>query len=162
MCFFRGLVINQPITFHDVQSRRVRRANQYVGDYTNPILKPEAAEIVRKHGEISLTGMPYPSPRNQCWPQGVPGIFPDTEIEMLQQPDRIRILYSEDHEIRHIRMNQPHQVPVTPSWYGDSVGHYEGDTLVIDTVGSELGHLRWWIFTARRTRRLCTSWNVIG
>ena len=42
---------------------------------------------------------------------------------------------SNDHEVRHVRMNQPHPAQVTPSWYGDSVGHYEGDTLVIDTVG---------------------------
>ena len=33
-------------------------------------------------------------------------------------------------------MNQQHPVPLTPSWYGDSVGHYEDDTLVIDTVGT--------------------------
>jgi hypothetical protein len=32
-------------------------------------------------------------------------------------------------------MNQPHATQLTPSWYGDSIGHYEGDTLVIDTVG---------------------------
>ena len=69
-----------------------RNVYQYVGDYTNPILKPEAAEIVRKHGEISLTGADYPTPRNQCWPRGVPGIFPDTEIQMLQQPGKITIL----------------------------------------------------------------------
>ena len=123
------------------RSRRngARNIYQYVGDYTNPVLKPEAAEIVQKHGEISLTGEDYPTPRNQCWPQGVPGIFPDTEMQMLQQPDKITILYDEDHEIRHIRMNQPHPIPVTPSWYGDSVGHYEGDTLVIDTVGIRIG-----------------------
>ena len=36
-------------------------------------------------------------------------------------------------------MNQPHPAQVTPSWYGDSVGHYEGDTLVIDTVGIKIG-----------------------
>jgi hypothetical protein len=36
-------------------------------------------------------------------------------------------------------MNQPHRAPVTPSWYGDSVGHYEGDMLVIDTVGIKIG-----------------------
>jgi hypothetical protein len=36
-------------------------------------------------------------------------------------------------------MNQPHPAQVTPSWYGDSVGHYEGDTLVIDTVGIKVG-----------------------
>jgi hypothetical protein len=34
-------------------------------------------------------------------------------------------------------MNEPHPAKVTPSWYGDSVGHYEGDTLVIDTVGTK-------------------------
>ena len=38
-------------------------------------------------------------------------------------------------EFRQIRLNEPHPARVTPSWYGDSVGHYEGDTLVIDTVG---------------------------
>jgi hypothetical protein len=123
------------------RSRRngVRNVYQYVGDYTNPILKPGAAEIVKKHGEISQTGMPYPSPRNQCWPNGVPGIFPDTLMQMLQQPHQITIVYNGDHEVRHIRMNQPHAAPLTPSWYGDSVGHYEGDTLVIDTVGVRIG-----------------------
>jgi hypothetical protein len=38
-------------------------------------------------------------------------------------------------EVRHVGMNAPHPAHVTPSWYGDSVGHYEGDTLVIDTMG---------------------------
>jgi hypothetical protein len=36
-------------------------------------------------------------------------------------------------------MNEPHPARVTPSWYGDSVGHYEGDTLVIDTIGVKIG-----------------------
>jgi hypothetical protein len=36
-------------------------------------------------------------------------------------------------------MNQSHPTPATPSWYGDSVGHYEGGTLVIDTVGVKVG-----------------------
>ena len=54
---------------------------------------------------------------------------------MLQQPDKITMLYLEDHEVRWVRMNEPHPAHVTPSWHGDSVGHYEGDMLVIDTVG---------------------------
>ncbi len=108
---------------------------QLVGDYTNPILKPQAAEEVKKHGEISLTGVAYPTPNNQCWPEPVPYIFRDFGMQMLQQPHQITILYSQDHEVRRVRMNQPHPAQVTPSWYGDSVGHYEGDTLVIDTVG---------------------------
>jgi hypothetical protein len=110
-----------------------------VGDYTNPILKPEAAEIVRRRGEISLSGIPVTDPGSQCWPGGVPFIFWNTGIQILQQQHQITILYSNDHEVRHVRMNQPHPAQVTPSWYGDSVGHYEGDTLVIDTVGIRIG-----------------------
>jgi hypothetical protein len=110
--------------------------NQLVGDYTNPILKPEAAEVVKKHGELSLAGVTYPNPANQCWPEPVPFIYKNFGLQILQQPDRLTMLYEQDHEIRHVRMNQPHPIQVTPSWYGDSVGHYEGGTLVIDTVGT--------------------------
>jgi len=60
-------------------------------------------------------------------------------MQMLQQPGKITILYPHDHEFRQVRMNQPHPALVTPSWYGDSVGHYEGDTLIIDTVGVKVG-----------------------
>ena len=60
-------------------------------------------------------------------------------MQMLQQRDKIIFLYPNDHQVRYVRMNVPHRVPVTPSWYGDSVGHYEGDTLVIDTIGVKLG-----------------------
>ncbi len=112
---------------------------QLVGDYRNPILKPEAAEIVKERGEMSLAGIGYPTPRNQCWPGGVPFVFTTTGIEVLQQPGEVTFLYFEDHEVRHVRMNQQHPAMVTPSWYGDSVGHFEGDTLVIDTVGIKVG-----------------------
>ena len=117
------------------------RANfgQLVGDYTNPILKPAAAEAVKKHGEISLAGRGYPTPSNQCWPGGVPYVFWDFLMEMFQLPDHITMIYRQGDEVRHIRMNEPHPARVTPSWYGDSVGHYEGDTLVVDTVGIKIG-----------------------
>jgi hypothetical protein len=123
------------------RSRRdgVSDTYQLVGDYSNPILKPQAAEVVKRLGEVSLAGGGYPTPSNQCWPGGVPFIFWNIGMQMLQQPDQLTILYSNDHEVRHVRLNQPHPVRVTPSWYGDSVGHYEGDTLVIDTVGVKVG-----------------------
>jgi hypothetical protein len=113
--------------------------DQLVGDYTNPILKPQAAEQVKKQGEISLAGVAFPDPNNQCRPQGVPYTFSHWELQMLQQPDKITILYWFDHQVRHVRMNQSHPARVTPSWSGDSVGHYEGDTLVIDTIGVKVG-----------------------
>ena len=117
----------------------VSNYNQLVGDYTNPILNRQAAEVVKTQGDLSLSGVGYPTPSNQCWPSGVPYVFWNFGMEMLQQPDKITIIYLHDHEVRRVRMNQPHPANVTPSWYGDSVGHYEGDTLVIDTVGVKRG-----------------------
>jgi hypothetical protein len=110
-----------------------------VGDYTNPILKPEAAATVKKFGEMSLAHFGFHNPRNQCWPNGVPFILSSNGMEMFQQPDHITMIYQTDHQVRHVRMNAQHPANVTPSWYGDSVGHYEGDTLVIDTVGIKAG-----------------------
>jgi hypothetical protein len=124
---------------------RSRRENgtgdilKLAGDYTNPILKPEAAEVVKKHGELGLNGIGDPNPRNQCWPIGVPFVFTNGPTQLLQQPDKVTILYGYDHQVRRVPMNRPHPAHVTPSWYGDSVGHYEGDTLVIDTVGFKVG-----------------------
>jgi len=58
---------------------------------------------------------------------------------MFQQPDRITMIYRHNNEVRHVRMNEPHLKGLTPSWYGDAVGRYEGDTLVIDSVGIKIG-----------------------
>jgi hypothetical protein len=112
---------------------------QLVGDHSSPILKPRAAEIVKQHGEISLRGVVYPTPSNQCWPGGVPFVLVNIGMQMLQAKDKVTILYTNNHEVRHVRLNAAHPARVTPSWYGDSVGHYEGDTLVIDTVGIKAG-----------------------
>jgi hypothetical protein len=108
---------------------------QLVGDYANPILQPWAAEVVKKKGELSLAGLVFPSPANQCWPEPMPFLFKHMAMQMLQLPDRVVMLFSEDHVVRRVRLNQPHPAQVTPSWQGDAVGRYEGATLVIDTVG---------------------------
>src|SRR4249920_3409409 len=60
----------------------VANFQKLVGDYSNPILKPAAAEAVRKHGEISLAGKGYPTPSNQCWPGGVPYVFWDFIVDI--------------------------------------------------------------------------------
>jgi hypothetical protein len=121
------------------RSRRngVSNYDQLVGDYTNPILKKQAAEIVKNFGELSLKGITFPSPANQCWPEPVPYIYKNFAMLIFQQRDKITIIYDQDHEVRHVRLNEPHPAKVTPSWYGDSVARYEGDTLVIDTVGTK-------------------------
>jgi len=110
-----------------------------VGDYASPILKPRAAEIVKEHGEISLAGQAFPDPSNQCATMAPPYILRINEMEMVQQPQTVTILYMQDHQFRRIRMNDSHPKDVVPSWHGDSIGHYEGDTLVVDTVGIKVG-----------------------
>ena len=107
--------------------------DRLVGDYTNPILQPWAAEVVKKFGEMSLAGITYGNPSNQCWPEPPPFIYKQALVLILQQPDTITMVYSGNMDVRRVRMNQPHKD--TPALYGDSVGHYEGDTLVIDTIG---------------------------
>ncbi len=106
-----------------------------VGDYTNPILQPWAADIVKKKGEQSIAGVVFATPANQCWPEPATFIYKNFGLQILQQPHQVTLLYEQDHEVRRVRMNQKHPPQVKPSWYGDSIGYYEGDTLVVDTVG---------------------------
>ena len=107
-----------------------------IGDYDNPILKPEAAAIVMKIGEVSKAGLIYPDPSNQCAPYQPPYAFSiQLGLEMLRKGDEIVILFQQDDQVRHIRMNSKHPDKVTPTPMGDAIGWYEGDTLVVDTVG---------------------------
>src|SRR5258705_7688636 len=106
-----------------------------VGDYNNPILKPLAAQAVKKAGELSEGGKINPDPSNQCAPYSPPYIFTiQLGVQMLQEKDQIIILYPQDDQVRRVRMNASHPRKVVPSAMGDSVGHYEGDTPVIDTA----------------------------
>jgi len=45
------------------------------------------------------------------------------------------MIFDGDMQVRHVYMDVSHSANVKPSWYGESVGHYEGDTLVVDTIG---------------------------
>jgi hypothetical protein len=128
-----------PVTNRSRLPSGVGKFDQLVGDYTNPILKPGAAEIVKKRGEISLSGLAFPDPDNQCLQNPVPYIFWNFDVELLQQPGKVTIIYQHDDDFREVRLNRPHPAKVVPSVHGDSVGHYEGDTLVIDTVGVKVG-----------------------
>src|SRR5258705_8450910 len=100
----------------------VANFQQLICDYTNPILKPHAAAIVKKSGEMSRAGSVYPTPSNQCWPGGVPYVVWDFLVQMLQTPDQITFVYRHGNEVRRVRMNHPHPAKVTPSGYADSVG----------------------------------------
>jgi hypothetical protein len=76
-------------------------------------------------------------PESACLPAGVPrstGLpYP---LRVMQSPGLIAILLEGNvHSYRLVLMNQQHPKDVNPTWMGHSVGKWEGDTLVIDTVG---------------------------
>jgi hypothetical protein len=113
---------------------------QLVGDYRNPILKPETADIIKKKGEISRSGQAYPDASNQCRPYNPPfTLAMQLSMQLLQKKDGITILYDQDDQVRRVRLNDSHPANVKPSPMGDSVGHYEGDTLVVDTIAIQPG-----------------------
>jgi hypothetical protein len=109
------------------------------GNFHSPILRPEAGALVRERAETLRRGGQYWTASNQCLPMASPYIFRVQEVQILQKKDEVVFLFMQDHQVRRVRLNAQHPAKVMPSWYGDSVGHYEGDTLVIDAVGFKLG-----------------------
>lgn len=111
-----------------------------VGDYKNPVLKPRAAEVVKRMGEMSASGQDIPDPSDQCAPYSPPYILAmEQRVTVLQTRTEVTLYYSQDVQVRHIRLNVEHPAHLKPAPMGDSVGHYEGDTLVVDTIGIEVG-----------------------
>ncbi len=108
----------------------------FIGDHTNPILKPNAAAAVKANGDLWRSGEIVNAATELCAPSGVPHITTVFgPVQFLQTPDQITILYQRDHQVRRVWMNRPHTANLKPSWYGESIGRYEGDILVIDTIG---------------------------
>ncbi len=112
-----------------------RAPDEVIDGYNNSILKPWTAEVLMEKAHYLASDRIYPDASTACWPLGVPGVFGVRSIQTLQTPDVINIVYYNDSQFRQIPLNQPHANPVEPSWYGDSVGHFEGETLVVDTIG---------------------------
>jgi hypothetical protein len=75
--------------------------------------------------------------QSRCWPGGVPGQLLFIEpVYFIQTPKEVLILWQRNNFVRHIFLTDKHSQNVKPSWFGESIGHYEnGDTLVVDTVG---------------------------
>jgi len=109
-----------------------------IADITNPILQRWAAEQMRKSNEEVLAGKIGFTARSRCWPHGVPGflLYPVHPIFFIQTPSQVLMTWGQDFQLRYVYLNVPHSADPKPSWYGESVGHYEdGDTLVVDTIG---------------------------
>jgi hypothetical protein len=115
-----------------------RQPTQRLADLNNPIFQPWARDVVRKRNELVLAGKLVPSPGSSCWPIGVTGFLlsPMTQpMYFVQGPKEVVMIVSDHPEIRHVHLTDKHSANVKTSWYGESIGHYQGDTLVIDTIG---------------------------
>jgi hypothetical protein len=115
-----------------------RQPTERVADLNSPILQPWAREVVRKRNEAVLSGKLVGTPTASCWPKGVTAFLlsPMTQpMYFIQGPKEVVLILTSFNDVRHIHLTDKHSADVKPSWYGESIGHYEGDTLVVDTIG---------------------------
>ena len=111
-------------------------ASWRLGDLSNPNLKQWAKDVMKKDNDEILEGKIAFQARSSCLPSGTPNMFlPGNPLLVIQTPKEVLMIKQGGQEVRHIYLNVPHSANVKPSWYGESVGHYEGDTLVVDTIG---------------------------
>jgi hypothetical protein len=108
-----------------------------VADLNNPNLTQFAKDALKKSNDEVLAGKAMYARESRCWATGVPTFLlnPGGPSYWLQTPEKIVMIWQLDHQVRHVYLNVPHSANPKPSWYGESVGHYEGDTLVVDTIG---------------------------
>ena len=135
-----------PITFDKrfpyVDNAAARRAGVQptyrIADLSNPILQPWTREEMRKaNDEVHAGKVPFRA-RERCYPAGVPSFVVYTLAEpfyFIQAAKQVTIINQGGPEVRRIYLDVPHSANPKPTWYGESVGHYEDDTLVIDTIG---------------------------
>ena len=129
-------ITNDPA--HRYQPNGRNEAREFrVADLTNPILQPWAREELRKVNDRIVSGKPGYTVSVSCQALGVPEFLlsPVQPLYFVQTPKEIVMIHQMDQQVRHVYLNVPHSARVKPSWYGESVGHYEGETLVVDTLG---------------------------
>ena len=105
-----------------------RQPTYRIADLANPNLKPWVKERMKKDNYEVIAGKIAFTPRSSCRPAGVPGfvLFGFQPIYFVQTPKEVWMIYSGDQQVRRVYLNVPHSASPKPSWYGESVGHYEG------------------------------------
>ncbi|MFO7324754.1 MAG: hypothetical protein DIU62_003470 [Pseudomonadota bacterium] len=93
-------------------------------------------ELVDRGAAAMASGSIMHTAWTSCRPGAVSTMtMPREKILVLQSDEEITILYEMPRMTRRIRMNAEHPAELEPSYVGDSVGRWEGDTLVVDSVG---------------------------
>ncbi|HEY1305521.1 MAG TPA: hypothetical protein VGF24_18325 [Vicinamibacterales bacterium] len=107
-----------------------------VGNIADGLAKGETLPIKPEWKKIMEGRKAKDDPEANCLPTGVPRRDP-YPWRILQTPTHTFLLFEGNiHSYRQIFMDgRKHPEDLDPTWYGHSVGHWEGDTLVVDTVG---------------------------
>jgi hypothetical protein len=132
----------RPVTNHKdypyVPNNRGAQPTFRVADLDNPILQPWVVAELKKVNDRVLAGKDAFPPQVRCWPLGVPAflLYPAQPVFFVQTPTEVLMTWQGDQMVRRVFLTDKHSENVKPSWFGESIGHYEGgDTLVVDTVG---------------------------
>ena len=133
--------------------RRSRRAPDKARKYTiyelafsitseKPPMTPWAEERFNANkpnvGPRSVSISESNDPIVQCAPPGIPRVYlvRGEPVEIVQTRDKVLMLFEYDHFVRHIFIDgRAHSADPNPSWMGDAIGKWDGDTLVVDTIG---------------------------
>jgi hypothetical protein len=103
-----------------------------------PPFQPQAARLYEQRLRDSDEGHPFAPLSNSCLTNGMPllmtgdAVFP---FQVVQSPGQVTLLFELFHIYRVIHLDRGHPKDLDPTYLGDSVGHWEGDALVVDTVG---------------------------
>src|SRR5262245_49452780 len=125
-----------PYINNGIAARTGQQPNYRIGDLTNPNVKQWAKDVMKKDNDEVLHGKIAFTPGQSCVPWGVPAVtLSGGPFFFVQTPKVVYLIEEGDRQARRIYMNVSHSRNPKPSWYGESVGKYEGDTLVIDTIG---------------------------
>jgi hypothetical protein len=114
------------------------QARLNAGNAPPPPLLPWAQAILDQRKKDADAGHPYAFTKSRCLPAGTPmSMFPPAAlpIDILETPNQVTVLFEEFNQFRVIHLNAKHQDDPDPGFFGDSVGHWEGETLVVDTIG---------------------------
>jgi hypothetical protein len=109
---------------------------KFAGDFSKALIAGEKISMLPAAEKTMKERKKKDDPVNRCLPMGVPRLsaFPE---KIVQTSTEVIILDEGDiHTFRLIYLaGRPHPKEPEPTWYGDSIGKWDGDTLVVDTIG---------------------------
>jgi hypothetical protein len=103
----------------------------------HPVYEPAAAAQAKTYKDAQAKGLIEDAQSANCLPPGMPQIMDQPyPIQVLLTPGEVTIIQEAYMQVRHVHTDgRKHPADPNLTFNGDSIGHWEGDTLVVDTVG---------------------------